>query len=530
MWWRRPFDDISGRIGPWRLRYRGPGRSRLRVLRSRDRDPVRACSCAARSLRCRSRWSFSLPSASASRSSRDRTTSRRGTARSKASAPSSGGARDWILENRLVDAVGRRISTSQEDLAITHAQLARVDPQDYLLSLGWRRAITYQPNDRFWTFQAIEAGLFFALGALAVLGNYHARAQDAGVIDQFDRSGLLRRAGSPALALAALGRAETANAAAAGGSLAGPSPLALRLREPRDHQSLLRSCALRHRRRGVAASASTVEWTGLEAQRRRRDGDGDAPRDRAAGRRHRRLDHRPAGLQRPRRSTALGRGIPVVSYNADGGSRNGGSPTTARPLPIRSRVRREDRRGSCDQGDVYLFIATPGQQNIQPRDRRRPRRHPRLGPPDPRARGRHGRRRLAERAQDRGDLPRDHKNPRGVRRRCRLDAGGARVMHTLQLAPPGVRAGGYDLLPGTLASVARPAGSTSRSTNSPTCRGSCRYPQLFLVPLLERPGLSGRHQHRPELRDPAQCPALPDDSSRFEGSSRERTYPVSSDP
>ena len=36
-------------------------------------------------------------------------------------------------------------------------------------SLGWRRAITYQPDDRFWTFQAIEAGLFFALGLLAVV-------------------------------------------------------------------------------------------------------------------------------------------------------------------------------------------------------------------------------------------------------------------------------------------------------------------------------------------------------------------------
>ncbi len=78
------------------------------------------------------------------------------------------GARDWILTNRLVDAVGRQISTGREDLAIVHAQRARVDPQDYLLSLGWRRAITYQPDDRFWTFQVIEMGVFLVLGALAV--------------------------------------------------------------------------------------------------------------------------------------------------------------------------------------------------------------------------------------------------------------------------------------------------------------------------------------------------------------------------
>jgi len=77
--------------------------------------------------------------------------------------------RDWILENRLVDSVGRQIPTAREDLAIVHAQRARVDPQDYLLSLGWRRAIIFQPNDRFWTFQAIETGVFVLLGALAVM-------------------------------------------------------------------------------------------------------------------------------------------------------------------------------------------------------------------------------------------------------------------------------------------------------------------------------------------------------------------------
>ena len=77
-------------------------------------------------------------------------------------------ARDWVLENRLVDAVGRQISAAREDLAILHAQHARVDPQDYLLSLGWKRVITFQPDGRFWTFQAIEMGVFVLLGLLAV--------------------------------------------------------------------------------------------------------------------------------------------------------------------------------------------------------------------------------------------------------------------------------------------------------------------------------------------------------------------------
>ena len=37
-WWRTPFDEIGGRIGP-DVRHRGPGRARLRVLRARHRRP-----------------------------------------------------------------------------------------------------------------------------------------------------------------------------------------------------------------------------------------------------------------------------------------------------------------------------------------------------------------------------------------------------------------------------------------------------------------------------------------------------------
>ena len=76
--------------------------------------------------------------------------------------------RDWILHDSLVDAVGRVITTARQDVAIRHAQQGGIDPNDYLVSLGWRRAVTYQPGDRFWTFQALEAGLFAAL-ALACL-------------------------------------------------------------------------------------------------------------------------------------------------------------------------------------------------------------------------------------------------------------------------------------------------------------------------------------------------------------------------
>jgi hypothetical protein len=76
--------------------------------------------------------------------------------------------RNWVLSDTLVDAVGRRITTSREDIAVVHAQQAGIDAQQYLTSLGWRRLITFQPADRFWTFQAIELGIFVALGVAAI--------------------------------------------------------------------------------------------------------------------------------------------------------------------------------------------------------------------------------------------------------------------------------------------------------------------------------------------------------------------------
>jgi hypothetical protein len=76
--------------------------------------------------------------------------------------------REWVLGDHLVDTLGRQIGAGREDLAVAHAQHAGIDPQEYLVSLGWRRLITYQPDGRFWTFQAIELGIFVALGLLAI--------------------------------------------------------------------------------------------------------------------------------------------------------------------------------------------------------------------------------------------------------------------------------------------------------------------------------------------------------------------------
>ncbi|HKT43861.1 MAG TPA: hypothetical protein VJQ85_03605 [Gaiellaceae bacterium] len=79
------------------------------------------------------------------------------------------GPGDWVLSNTLVDGGGRQITAPREELAVLHAQHAGIDPHTYIVTLGWRRLITYQPAGRFWTFQLLEAGLFVGLAALVVL-------------------------------------------------------------------------------------------------------------------------------------------------------------------------------------------------------------------------------------------------------------------------------------------------------------------------------------------------------------------------
>jgi hypothetical protein len=76
---------------------------------------------------------------------------------------------DWVLSDTLVDGGGRQISAAREELAVQHAQHARIDPHTYIVTLGWKRLISYQPAGRFWEFQLLEAGLFVALAVLVVL-------------------------------------------------------------------------------------------------------------------------------------------------------------------------------------------------------------------------------------------------------------------------------------------------------------------------------------------------------------------------
>lgn len=80
--------------------------------------------------------------------------------------PQTGG---WVLNDTLVDAAGRQITAGREDLAVLHAQHAGIDPQTYLVTLGWKRVVAYQPAGRFWTLQLIEAGIFVGLAAAVIL-------------------------------------------------------------------------------------------------------------------------------------------------------------------------------------------------------------------------------------------------------------------------------------------------------------------------------------------------------------------------
>jgi hypothetical protein len=76
---------------------------------------------------------------------------------------------NWMLSNTLVDGGGRQITASREELAVLHAQQAGIDPHTYILALGWKRIVSYQPAGRFWTFQLLEAGIFAGLAVAALL-------------------------------------------------------------------------------------------------------------------------------------------------------------------------------------------------------------------------------------------------------------------------------------------------------------------------------------------------------------------------
>ena len=165
---------------------------------------------------------------------------------------------------------------------------------------------------------------------------------------------------------------------------------------------------------------------------------------------------------------ALGRGIPVLSYNADAPNKR--LAYIGQDLYLSGYNMGQRIVDLVPSGDVALFIATPGQLNIQPRI------DGAIGRDQEVRQGQDqddhdGHRRAPPRrvGEDRGLLPRSQEPQGDVRRRLRLDAG-HRPGHA-EVRPPeeGVKAGGYDL--GRPSSrLSKRATWTSRSTSSPTCR------------------------------------------------------------
>ena len=151
---------------------------------------------------------------------------------------------------------------------------------------------------------------------------------------------------------------------------------------------------------------------------------------------------------------ALAHGIPVISYNADGGRGNTrlayvGQDLYQAGLKFGARIAELVR-----EGDVFLFIATPGQLNIQPRVD---------GALDAiRDSGKAIRVHVVATSTDiaveRRRIEKTYLANRGLRGMFAVDggstAGVSEVVHKYGLHRRGVRGGGFDLLQDTLVSVA----------------------------------------------------------------------------
>lgn len=222
---------------------------------------------------------------------------------------------------------------------------------------------------------------------------------------------------------------------------------------------------------------------------------------------------------------ALARGIPVVSYNADGGKANPrlayyGQDNYQSGLELGARLVR-----LVERGDVYLFIATPQQQNIQPRvdgalDAIRDSGSPITA---------HVVASGVEVGQELTKVEATYKANRGLRGLFAVDAGStegvAAVMRKHGLHERGVKAGGYDLLPTTLQAIhERELDFTI--DQQPYLQGFLPVLQLFLYRYstgLVTPADTNTGLH---FVTHANVLRYLTTKSRFEGSSSREQYPV----
>ena len=222
---------------------------------------------------------------------------------------------------------------------------------------------------------------------------------------------------------------------------------------------------------------------------------------------------------------ARSRGIPVIAYNADGGKASNrlayiGQDNYQSGLELGARI-----VSLCRSGDVFLFVATPGQQNIQPR-----------------VDG------ALDAIRDSGSPIRAHVVASGVaigdeRKKIEatvktnkdlhglfaVDAGStagvAEVMRKFGLHKRGVCAGGYDLLPSTLRAI-HDRDLDFTIDQQPYLQGFLPVLQLFLdrysgglvLPADTNTGL--------KFVTRATVARYLTTKSRFEGSSAREQYPI----
>jgi simple sugar transport system substrate-binding protein len=223
---------------------------------------------------------------------------------------------------------------------------------------------------------------------------------------------------------------------------------------------------------------------------------------------------------------ALDHGIPVVSYNADGGRGNKrlayvGQDLYQAGLQFGARIAE-----LVPDGDVFLFIATPGQLNIQPRidgardalrDSGKPLRLHVVGTG-------------ALVGDERRKVEQTYLANRSLRGMFAVDAGStkgvAEVMRKHSLHRHGVRAGGFDLLPSTL--VAIQDGLLDFTIDQqPYLQGFVPIQQLFLYQYSG--GLVSPAETNTGLKfvTRANVKRYLTTRSRYEGSSPQEKYPVS---
>jgi hypothetical protein len=75
----------------------------------------------------------------------------------------------WVISRIIIDPTGHNIGNDYTSIPTAcHNSLFNGTVINCLSAHGYKRLFTYQPADRYWTFQCIETGLFAAIAAVCI--------------------------------------------------------------------------------------------------------------------------------------------------------------------------------------------------------------------------------------------------------------------------------------------------------------------------------------------------------------------------